>query len=207
MAKIDLRKELKHLYGPSTKEVSIVDILEMNFLMIDGSGDPNTSQEYQEAIEALYAVSYELKFMVKRGESGIDYGVMPLEGLWWTDDMSQFSVDNKDIWKWTSMIMQPEYVTGKLFDTAVGQVLKKKNPPALLRVRFESLSEGLSAQIMHLGPFSDEGPTVKRLHGFIEENDYRLTGKHHEIYLSDFRRAAPEKMKTVLRQPMVKSQV
>ena len=206
MTKIDLKKELKHLYSPSSKEVSIIDVPEMNFLMIDGSGDPNTAQEYQEAIEALYAMSYELKFMVKRGESGIDYGVMPLEGLWWTDDMSQFSVDNKDIWKWTSMIMQPEYVVEELFNKAAGQVAKKKNPPALPRMRFETFSEGLAAQVMHLGPFSDEGPTVERLHSFIHENGYELTGRHHEIYLSDFRRAAPEKMKTVIRQPVVKNQ-
>lgn len=205
MKKIDLKKELKHLYNPSTKEISIVDVPKMNFLMIDGKGDPNTSQEYKEAIEALYAVSYSLKFMIKKGETAIDYVVMPLEGLWWTDDMAQFSTENKGIWKWTAMIMQPEYVTKDLVTKAFEQVEKKKNPPALSKMRFESFHEGLSAQIMHIGPYSAEGPTIKKLHSFIKEKGYEFDGlvqKHHEIYLSDPRRTAPEKMKTIIRQPM-----
>ena len=144
MKKIDLKKELKHLYNPSTKEISIVDVPRMNFLMMDGKGDPNTSQEYKEAIEALYAVSYALKFMIKKGGTAIDYVVMPLEGLWWTDDMAQFSTENKGIWKWTAMIMQPEYVTKDLVTKAFEQVEKKKNPPALSKMRFESFHEGLS---------------------------------------------------------------
>lgn len=205
MKKIDLKKELKHLYNPSTKEISIVDVPKMNFLMIDGKGDPNTSQEYKEAIEALYTVSYSLKFMIKKGETAIDYVVMPLEGLWWTDDMAQFSTENKGIWKWTAMIMQPEYVTKDLVTKAFEQVEKKKNPPALSKMRFESFHEGLSAQIMHIGPYSAEGPTIKKLHSFIKEKGYEFDGlvqKHHEIYLSDPRRTAPEKMKTIIRQPM-----
>jgi hypothetical protein len=204
MAKIDLKKELKQLYRPSAKKVVVVDVPEMNFLMIDGSGDPNTAQEYQDAVETLYAVSYFLKFMVKKGETGIDYAVMPLQGLWWADDMRDFSVGNKDVWKWTVMIMQPEYVTLDLLEEALPQVEKKKNPPALSKVRFESYHEGLAVQIMHLGPFSAEGPTIQRMHDFATENGYELRGKHHEIYLSDPRRAAPEKMKTVLRQPVSK---
>ena len=206
MTKIDFKKELKHLYSPPSKEPVIVDVPPMNYLMVDGSGDPNTTQEAKDAIEALYPVAYALKFMVKK-EQGIDYGVMPLEGLWWADDMSQFTTDNKDIWKWTYMIMQPEYVTEALVKRALEQVQKKKNPPALPKVRFASLPEGLSAQIMHIGPFSAEGPTIEKLHSFIREKGYRFDGlvqKHHEIYLSDIRKAAPEKMKTVLRQPMVK---
>lgn len=202
MAKIDLKKELKHLYKPSAKEVVVVDVPEMNFLMIDGSGDPNTAQEYQDAIEALYAVSYALKFMVKKGEAAIDYVVMPLEGLWWTDDMSQFSADNKDIWKWTAMIMQPEYVTKDLVDEALKQVEKRKNPPALSKIRFESFHEGLGVQIMHIGPYAAEAPTIEKMHGFAKEEGYELRGKHHEIYLSDPRRSAPEKMKTAIRQPV-----
>ncbi len=205
MIKVDLKKEVKHLYNPSSKEVLIVDVPKMSFLMIDGVGNPNTAQEYKDAVEALYAVSYALKFIVKKGESGIDYGVMPLEGLWWADDMSQFSVDNKDIWKWTSMIMQPEYVTKGIFDRAIEQVKKKKQLPALSKLRFESYHEGLAVQTMHLGPYSAEGPTIGRLHNFIKENGYELTGKHHEIYLTDPRRSAPDKMKTVIRQPIRKS--
>jgi hypothetical protein len=201
MAKIDFKKELKHLYNPSVKKVEIVDVPKMNFLMIDGFGDPNTAQEYKDAVEALFAVSYALKFMVKK-EKGVDYGVLPLEGLWWTDDMAQFSMENKDVWKWTSMIMQPEYVTENLVSKALEQVEKKKNPPALPKIRFESFHEGLSAQTMHIGPYSAEGTTIERLHNFIKENGYELRGKHHEIYLSDPRRSAPERMKTVIRQPM-----
>lgn len=201
MKKVDFKKELNRLYKSSSKEVVFVDVSKMSFLMVDGAGNPNTAQEYKDAIEALYAVSYALKFMIKK-EKAIDYVVMPLEGLWWTDDMSKFSVENKDIWKWTSMIMQPEYVTKDLYDKALEQVEKKKNPPALSKIRFESFHEGLSAQIMHIGPFSAEGPTIKKLHNFIKENGYELRGKHHEIYLSDPRRAKPEKMKTVIRQPI-----
>jgi hypothetical protein len=202
MAKIDFKKELKHLYKPSAKKVEIVDVPQMNFLMIDGEGDPNTSQEFQDAVEVLYSLSYTLKFMIKKGDLKIDFGVMPLEGLWWTDDMSQFSTENKDNWKWTLMIMQPEYVTAELFNEAAEQVKKKKNPPALSKVRFEVFSEGKSAQIMHIGPFSEEGPTIKKVHNFIQENGCKLSGKHHEIYLSDIRKAAPEKWKTIIRQPM-----
>lgn len=202
MEKIDFKKELKHLYQPSAKEVVKIQVPEMNFLMIDGRGDPNTSQEYKEAVEALYAVSYALKFMIKKGEKAVDYGVLPLEGLWWVDDMSQFSVDKKNEWKWTSMIMQPEYVTKDKVQAALSEIEKKKNPPGLSKIRFETYKEGLSAQIMHIGPFSEEGPTIEKIHSFIKENGYSLRGKHHEIYLSDPRRSKPEKMRTVIRQPM-----
>ena len=202
MDKIDYKKELQELYKPGIKEVSVVEVPAMNFLMIDGRGDPNTSREYQEAVEALFSVSYALKFMIKKSTLQVDYGVLPLEGLWWTDDMANFSVDNKADWKWTSMIMQPEYVTLERFQTAFEQVGKKKNSAALSKIRFEEYAEGLSAQIMHLGPFSEEGPVIKKIHNYIEEQGYRLRGKHHEIYLSDFRRTAPEKLRTVIRQPM-----
>jgi len=201
MTKINFKKELKYLYNPSAKKVETVDVPMMSFLMIDGSGDPNTAKEYKDAIEALFAVSYALKFMVKR-KKGIDYGVLPLEGLWWTDDMIQFSMENKDVWNWTAMIMQPEYVTEGLVNKALEQVEKKKNPPALPKIKFESFHEGLSAQIMHIGSYSVEGPTIERLHNFIKENGYELKGKHHEIYLSDPRRSAPERMKTIIRQPI-----
>jgi hypothetical protein len=202
MTKIDFKKELKHLYKPSAQKVEIVDVPQMNFLMIDGEGDPNISQEFQDAVETLYSLSYTLKFMIKKGDLKVDFGVMPLEGLWWTDDMSQFSTENKDIWKWTLMIMQPDYVTAELFNEALEQVKKKKNPPALSKVRFGVFSEGKAAQIMHIGPFSEEGPTIKKVHNFIQENGCKLSGKHHEIYLSDIRKAAPEKWKTIIRQPM-----
>jgi len=202
MKKIDYKKELKYLFKPSPQKVEIVEVPQMNFLMIDGRGDPNTSQEFQDALETLYSLSYTLKFMIKKSASEIDYGVLPLEGLWWADDMSQFNTGNKETWKWTLMIMQPEFVTTKLFNLAVEQVRKKKNPAALAKVRVETFSEGKAAQIMHMGPFSEEGPTIEKVHRFIEENGCQRTGKHHEIYLSDIRKAAPEKWKTVVRQPM-----
>lgn len=202
MKKIDFKKELKHLYGASSKDASLVDVPEMNFLMIDGAGDPNKAQAFKDAIEALYSVSYTLKFMVKKGKTAVDYGVMPLEGLWWADDMTVFSTGEKDRWKWTMIIMQPEHVTEKLFNEAVEEVKKKKNPLALSKVRFKGYHEGLSVQVMHIGPYSEEGPTIKRLHAFIKENGYDFRGKHHEIYLSDPRRSAPEKMKTIVRQPI-----
>ncbi len=206
MAKVDLKKELRHLYLPSAREPSIVEVPEMNFIMIDGSGDPNTAREYQEALEALYALSYTLKFKLKLGPEARDFTVMPLEGLWWTDDMGRFSMDAKDEWKWSSMIMQPEPVTQELFEVAVEEVRRKKDPPALDRARLEAYDEGLSAQIMHIGPYAEEAPTIERLHAFIEEQGCRLRGKHHEIYLGDPRRTAPERLKTVLRQPMERSE-
>ncbi len=201
MEKIDYRKQLKHLYKPSPKKVEFVEVPEMNFLMVDGEGNPNTAKSYKEAVEALYAVSYTLKFMVKKGSIGIDYGVMPLEGLWWMDDMSNFDPDNKDEWKWTSMMMQPELITEDLVKEAVEQVRKKKNPNALDRLRFTAFHEGKAAQLMHIGPFSEEGPNIEKVHNAIAANGFEKTGKHHEIYLSDIRRDAPEKWKTVIRQP------
>jgi hypothetical protein len=200
--KIDFKKELKHLYLPSAKEVVQVEVPTMNYLMADGEGDPNDSQEFSDAVEALYAVSYAVKFMVKKGSLQIDYGVMPLEGLWWADNMSQFSVEDKSNWKWTLMIMQPEFVTGEMIDDAVSGVKKKKNPAALSKVRYEALTEGNCVQILHIGPFSEEGPTVEKVHQFIEFLGRQRTGKHHEIYLSDTRKADPAKWRTVIRQPM-----
>jgi hypothetical protein len=201
MSKIDLKKELKHLYQPSTKDFAIVEVPPMNFLMIDGQGDPNTAQEYRESIEALYAMSYTLKFMAKK-ELGTDYTVMALEGLWWADDIQDFITMNKDAWKWTSMIMQPDLITQEMVDRAAAEVRKKKNPPALSKMRFERFDEGKSVQIMHIGPYSEEGPTIARMHNFIRENGYTENGKHHEIYLSDPRRTDPGKWRTVIRHPI-----
>jgi hypothetical protein len=204
MDKVDYKKEFKNLYNPPSKEVVVVDVPAFNFLMVDGVGNPNTSQEYKDALEALFAVAYTLKFMVKKGKSALDYGVLPLEGLWWADDMKSFIEGKKDVWKWTAMIMQPKIVTETLFKDAVEQVKKKKNPTALPKLRFETFHEGLSAQIMHIGPYSAETANIQKIHAFMRENGYEFNGKHHEIYLSDPRKSAPEKMKTVVRQPMKK---
>jgi len=202
MEKIDYKKQLKHLYNPSVKRVDIVDVPSMNYLMVDGHGDPNTSQSFAEAIEALYPLSYTLKFMVKKGNLGIDYGVLPLEGLWWADDMAAFSTGNKECWQWTLMLMQPEFITEEMVVDATQAVAKKKNPAALPLLRFESFEEGKAAQALHIGPFSEEGPTIEKVHSFIKETGSQRIGKHHEIYLSDMRRTAPERWKTIVRQPM-----
>jgi len=201
VTKIDLRKEYKQLYSPPVKEVVLVEVPDMAFLMVDGSGDPNTSQEYQNALSALYNVSYTLKFLIKK-EMTIDYPVMALEGLWWTDNMLEFSSDNKDIWQWTSMIMQPACVTAELVSRVCEELKQKKDLPALSKLHFEHFYEGLSAQIMHIGPYAAEKPTIEKLHAYIKEHGYEFNGKHHEIYMSDPRRAAPEKLKTVVRQPV-----
>lgn len=202
MGKIDYKKELKQFYSPSAKKVETVEVPQMNFLMVDGEGDPNTSKSFSDAIESLYLVSYTLKFMIRKGEMDIDYGVLPLEALWWSEDMSAFTAGNRDAWKWTTMIMQPEFISEKMIQEALAEVERKKKPVAMPSVRFETFREGKAAQIMHIGPFSEEGPTIEKVHLFIEENGSRRVGKHHEIYLSDIRRAAAEKWKTIIRQPM-----
>ena len=203
MEKLDLKKILKYLYEPSAKAFSVVDVPEMNFLMIDGHGNPNTSAEYAASLQALYSAAYTLKFMIKK-EMAVDYPVMASEGLWWVDDMRDFSISRKEDWNWTMMIMQPEIVTRQLFDRAVAEALEKKGQPALTRLRLERFHEGLSTQILYFGPYSDEGPTISRLHQSIEQSGHVRFGKHHEIYLGDPRRVAPDKLRTVIRQPMRK---
>lgn len=202
MTKLDLKMELRNLYAPSTKEVSLVTIPEMNFLMIDGAGNPNTSTDFQEAMQALYGLSYTLKFHAKN-ELNQDYVVMPLEGLWYSD-AEEFNSKNKESWQWTVMIVQPNFISADLVKQMIPEVQKKKGTPALEKIRFQAYHEGLSAQIMHIGPYSAEGPTMAKLHSFIKDQGYDLTKinkKHHEIYLSS-PRTAPEKMKTILRQPL-----
>lgn len=201
MHKIDLKKDLKHLYHASAREVVQLEVPSLKFLMIDGEGDPNTSHEYTQAVEALYCVSYTAKFMVKKGAQQLDYAVMPLEGLWWADDMSAFAASDKAKWKWTMMIMQPSFVPNELIEAAIAEARTKKKLPGIVKLRLEDFSEGLCAQILHVGPFSEEGPTVERLHEFVDAHSGRA-GKHHEIYLSDVRRADPKNWKTIIRQPM-----
>lgn len=188
--------------APLPRKLNLFDVPQMNFLMVDGEGDPNTAKSFSNAIEALYPLAYTLKFMVKKGDMGVDYGVLPLEALWWADDMTAFTTGNKDAWKWTLMIMQPEFITLKMVKEATEEVTRKKKPVALPLLRFESFREGKAAQIMHIGPFSEERSTIEKVHLFIEDNGSQRIGKHHEIYLSDIRRAAPEKWKTIVRQPM-----
>jgi hypothetical protein len=216
MAKIDFKKQLNTLYQPPSGEFQVVEVPTMQYLMIDGEGDPGTAQAYQEAIEALYAVAYKLKFSSK-GVLGKDYVVPPLEGLWWTEEMissmtgiteesdwlDRFRASDRNSWQWTSMIMQPEWITREMFLEAREQVREKKDLPGLDGLRLESYQEGLSVQILHIGPFADEGPVLTRLHiQFLPQNNLVEAGKHHEIYLSDPRKTAPEKLRTILRQPV-----
>ena len=179
-----------------------MDVPTLNYLRMDGIGNPNTSSAYKNAVEALFSLAYTIKFAIKKSATGVDYGVMPLQGLWWMDDMKQFSVARKDEWKWTMMIMQPEIVTRRIVETCRSQLAEKKDLAALSSVEFAAFKEGKAAQILHVGPFSEEGPTIQKLHGFIEAQGLKLTGKHHEIYLSDTRKAAPAKWKTIIRQPV-----
>ncbi len=204
MEKLDLLRESRDLYRPSAREVAAVDVPQMTFLMIDGEGDPNDSPAYAEALEALFGLSYTLKFAVKKGPLATDYHVLPLEGLWWADDMTRFAEADRSAWKWTMMIRQPDLVTMEMVDEAVAGASRKKDSPALSRARFESFFEGRAAQTMHIGPFADEGPTIERVHDFIERSGCHRSGKHHEIYLSDIRRAAPANWKTIIRQPMAR---
>lgn len=204
MTKTDLKKQHKQLYNPLTGEAVVVDVPPMPFLMIDGAGDPNTAPEYQEAVQALYALAYGLKFAIKKRDPALDYAVMPLEGLWWADDMGRFSINDKAGWKWTMMIAQPDHVTADLFGEVQAQVAKKKPSAAIHNVEFEIFYEGAAAQIMHLGPYSAEAPTVAKLHAFIHEHGYTFEGKHHEIYLKDPQKTAPERLQTVIRQPIAK---
>jgi hypothetical protein len=199
--KIDLRKQLKELYQPSAKQVAEVKVPAFTFLMVDGQGDPNTSPAYAEAVEALFTVSYTAKFMVKKGPAQKDYAVMPLEGLWWSDDLSAFRRGDRARWRWTMMIMQPAFVPVSLLVKAMAEAARKKPLPGIARLRIEKFAEGRCAQILHVGPFTSEGPVIERLHAHIEART-GLRGKHHEIYLTDIRRADPSRWKTIIRQPM-----
>jgi len=204
MEKIDFKREMKEFYRPPRKPV-IVDVPPLQFVMINGKGYPGTSQEYQDAMQTLFPVAYTLRFAIKKAGL-LDYKIMPLEGLWWAEDMDVFTVDDRpEEWLWTSMIMQPSQVTKDLFAKAVQTAKEKKNPVALSKIRLETYHEGLSVQVMHTGPFSEEGPVIENMHQFAFDQGYELRGKHHEIYLSDFTRTAPEKLKTVIRQPISES--
>ena len=199
--KVNFKVEHKELYR-AKREPALVDVPELGFLMVDGHGDPNTATEYTQAVEALYTVSYSLKFAIKRARDGFDYGVMPLEGLWWVRDMSKFTSSKKSDWDWTAMIMQPDQVTQDLLEDALANATAKKSLPAAAKLRLERFREGPAAQVMHIGPYDAEGPTIKRLHELIAESGRTRRGKHHEIYLSDPRRSAPEKLRTIIRQPV-----
>lgn len=205
---IDPKKTLD-AYQAKRGEIRLVEVPPLQYLMVDGAGDPNTSQVYQDAVTALFPLAYTLKF-ASRKELGIDTVVMPLEGLWHADDMNAFTAQrDKSAWLWTLMIMVPEHVTAEMFADAVESVAakavkKKESPsPALSAVRLETLDEGLSVQTLHVGAFDDEGPVLDDIHHrFIPENGLQMNARHHEIYLSDMRRVEPARLRTILRQPV-----
>ncbi|NQT27582.1 GyrI-like domain-containing protein [candidate division KSB1 bacterium] len=197
----DLKKELGKQYKPSVKPESII-MPPLQYLMLDGQGRPG-NEDFQLAVQALFGVSYKDKFILKKRE-GLDYTVMPLEGLWWADNLKDFENDNRDNLKWTMMILQPKWVTQPVVKEAIEQARKKSDNPCLYKLRLENVEEGLCGQILHIGPFLEEHATILKLHKFISDQKGQFDGKvqkHHEIYLSDIRRVAPEKYRTIIRQP------
>jgi hypothetical protein len=199
--KLDLKKQHKALYGAPKGKFEVIEVPVLQYVQLDGEGDPNVAEAYQTGVAWLYSVSYAMKFAAK-AELGRDYVVGPLEALWWADDMSTFLTRKKSDWQWTIMILQPDFVTSALFVRAVDKASKKLGaPPASLR--HETYHEGLSVQTLHIGSYDDEAPTLARLHQeFLPANGLKETGHHHEIYLSDPRKVAPQKLKTILRQPV-----
>lgn len=202
MTKVDLKQTHKMLYSASATAVTEVTAPPLRYLMIDGAGDPNTAPEYMAAVQALFSLAYALKFAFKKAPDGFDYAVMPLEGLWWVEDPADFSYTERSGWRWTAMILQPDAITAEAVAAQQVAIAKKKDLPALSRVRFEALEEGRALQILHKGPFADEPPTIERLHAEIAARGLRPTGRHHEIYLSDVSKTAPEKLRTIIRQPV-----
>lgn len=213
MKTLDLKKDLKAFYQPSAKKPGIIQMPRFQFAMIDGAiekgSEPGKSSSFAEATQALYGISYTLKFMLKkRKDDPIDYPVMALEGLWWVED-GHFDIAVKDNWFYTLMILQPEIITPSLFAEAIEQVKKKRgDSPALSKARLKNFKEGLCVQVMHIGPYATEPVTIEGMRAFAAENGYRdrvgPNGRHHEIYLSDPRKADPAKMKTALRHPIEK---
>ncbi len=202
MQKIDFKKEYKAFYAPSAKEWVEVDVPPMQYLMVDGQGSPGEAAEYFAAVEWLFSVSYPLKFMSKK-ELQRDYAVMPLEGIWFADDFSSFTkAGRRDEWRWTLMILQPDWITREMVERAIDRTLAKRHdkPESL---RLETFLEGRCLQKLHVGPFADEAPVLAHLHHELMPSlGLTFNGDHHEIYLSDPRKTAPEKLRTVLRQPV-----
>lgn len=203
MTKADLKKTLDS-YQAKAGEFRVLTVPKMQYLMIDGHGDPNQAQEYKDALMTLYPVAYKLKFASK--QLGHDYTVMPLEGLWWAENMDTFTTDrDKSQWDWTMMIMQPEWITREMFEAVMVKLSVKDAPPLLNKLRLEVLDEGECVQILHVGPYDNEAETLRMMHQeFIPHAGLKLAKKHHEIYLSDPRKVASEKLRTILRQPVAK---
>ncbi len=201
---LDLKKVLKDLYDTKKTEPYFVTAPKLKIISCCGYGNPNNSVLFQKTMSALYSITYTIKFMLKQTDNPL-YTVMPLEGLWWTDEMSTFSLEKKEEWKWKVFIVQPDFITREIFDCGIKELLKKKKEDVdTSLLSFDSFEEGLCAQILHIGPYAQEEPTVKKLHEFINHEGYKMTGLHHEVYMGDPRKAAPEKLKTLIRQPVRK---
>jgi hypothetical protein len=204
MKKLNLFKGMKDVYtAPSDMAVFRI-IPTLRYLMIDGEGDPNTNELYKDSVQALYSVAYSIKFFIKSSEQAIDFKVMPLEGLWWVEDMNLFSIENKKDWKWTMMILQPEFVSTDSVNEAKNKVISKKGLKLAGNVQLETLNEKDVVQILHQGPYSAEADNIQKLHKAILDQGYRRSGKHHEIYLNTPLKTAPENLKTIIRQPFQK---
>ncbi|MGH3736321.1 MAG: GyrI-like domain-containing protein [Micromonosporaceae bacterium] len=202
MTRYDVKRALKQCYAPTNADWALVDVPPQQFIAIDGQGDPNTSADYARAVAALYAVAYTIKFTSKRS-LGRDFVVGPLEGLWWSDNPEVFTTRAKDAWHWRMLISQPDWITGDLIDEARQAALAKKGLSTIADVRREALHEGTSAQVLHIGPYDDEGPVLATLHHeYLAVHHLRMSGHHHEIYLGDPRRTEPARLKTILRQPV-----
>ncbi|MFT4299881.1 MAG: GyrI-like domain-containing protein [Aeromicrobium sp.] len=202
MDKIDLKKT-QDGYRARRGEFRLLDLPETRYFMVDGHGDPNTAAEFASAVETLYPVAYGLKFASKNN-LGRDYVVPPLEGLWSAGDMAAFTTArDKSVWDWTLLLWVPDWIEPALVDEVVARVGETKTPPRIGDLRVETLAEGLCVQTLHVGSFDEEGPVLERLHHeFVPEHGLRLAGRHHEVYLSDFRRVPPERRRTILRQPV-----
>lgn len=202
MDRYDIKKAHPELYAPSARTFGFVDVPPLSCIAVDGHGDPNTSSEYAAAVEALYAVAYTVKFTSKKA-LGRDLVVAPLEGLWRASDMSTFVTRDKGSWEWTAMIAQPDWIPADIVEQARRSAAARKDLSAISRVRWCTLTEGRSVQILHVGPYDDEAPTLARLHEeFMPAHGLTFNGDHHEVYLSDARRTAPAKLRTILRQPV-----
>ncbi|MFC5928653.1 hypothetical protein D6T64_21795 [Cryobacterium melibiosiphilum] len=203
--KVDFKKQIATYTAPKGR-FEVVSVPATRFLMLDGHGDPNTSQAWADALTTIYPMAYALKFLSKN-ELGRDYTVMPLEALWWSEDMDSFTAArDKSRWDWTAMIMVPDWFSGEHIEAMRRAVEKKGGAPALNALRVDTLDEGLVVQTLHIGAYDDEGPVLEAMHNdFIPSQSLRMTGKHHEIYLSDARRTAPEKLRTILRQPVLRT--
>lgn len=201
MGKIDMKKTLKECYTAKSS-VELVQIPKIKYITYLGKGNPGTSEEFKTSMEVLYGIAYTVKFQYKKKEQ--DFIVMPLEGQWWTDIPEDFSMNNKDKWNWKVMIALPDYITEEDFEASREVVRTKKNPIGLDKAKLEEIEDGLSVQLLYIGPYDDEAPYIAEMHKYAENNGYKLRDKHREIYLNNPKRVTPEKLKTIIRQPIEK---